>query len=112
MADKIKNIFPQTRRQFLTASTLSTVSLSVLSCSDTSSGINSDAGVDADADADVDFDIHDADIHDADVDGDGGDDTIIPPPERPPTTVTVTVAGVLAATEQFEDLRHAFGKVE
>ncbi|MDA3864644.1 MAG: metallophosphoesterase [Deltaproteobacteria bacterium] len=111
MSDKFKNLFPQTRRQFLTASTLSTVSLSMLSCSDTSTGNNSDAGVDADGDI-HDGDIHDADIHDADIDGDGGDDSISPPPERPPTTVTVTVTGVLAATEQFEDLRHAFGKVE
>ncbi|MBU1218173.1 hypothetical protein KKF34_16985 [Myxococcota bacterium] len=99
-----KPVFSLNRREFVLSSAAAAV---IVACDDTTSSNNSnntnnsnnDAGHDVDDVTDI-IDVPD-DVTD--------DDSIGPPPERPATTASETVRGVLLETEQFEDLRPQFG---
>ncbi|MBN2725097.1 MAG: metallophosphoesterase [Deltaproteobacteria bacterium] len=105
MSKNGKIISGLTRREFAVASSGAVVFAACTNSTGTSDNNSVNNLNDASNDADVD-DVTDITDVDSDV---SDDDSISPPPQRPVTTATETVRGVLQETLQFEDLRPSFG---
>ncbi|MBN2723487.1 MAG: metallophosphoesterase [Deltaproteobacteria bacterium] len=104
--------FDISRRTFIASTSAAII---VGGCDDTTSSTNNDGGIDVIEDiedyVDTQQDIEDiTDIEDTSDIVDDGDVVVID--ERPPTTVSETLVGVLAETAQFEDGRPLFGKTK